>query len=75
MATQLLILSAKKQASSAQKLDCRMQQSCNRSPLTQPLKGDYYQALKRYFARCNRFAADRPWEIKAMVIVVLLRDV
>ncbi len=34
-----------KQASSAKKVDCRMQQICNRSLLTQPLEGDYYQTF------------------------------
>jgi len=46
MVTQLLIFSVFKQASGAQKLDCKMQHTCNRSPLTQPLEGDYHQALK-----------------------------
>ncbi len=56
MATQPLTFSANQQASGAKKVECRMQQICNRSPLTKPLERDYYLALKSYIARCNRLA-------------------
>ncbi len=53
MATQPLTFSANQQASGAKKVECRMQQICNRSPLTKPLERDYYQALKKSIAKAT----------------------
>ncbi len=53
MATQPLISGANKQAGGAKKVECRMQQICDKSPLTKPLERDYYRALKKSIAKAT----------------------
>ncbi len=74
--TQPLIFSANKQPTRVKKiLGCMMQQTCSISPLMKPLERNSYQALKKVHCKSNRLATYCPWEIKAMIIVVLLSDV
>jgi hypothetical protein len=51
MATQPLTFIANKQATGVKKVVCRMQQICNKSPLTKPLERDSYQVLKTCIAK------------------------